>query len=100
MAAKKKVLVICGTGIASSTVVANKIRSYLMAFPHLQDVQILQGKVMDVIRHTDADVVVSTTQVPATVKVPVINAVPLLTGQGAQGVLDQVKEALEGLQKT
>lgn len=100
MSVKKKILVICGTGIATSTVVANKIRSYLMSIPHLQDVQIAQGKVMDIIRGTDADLVVSTSQVPASVKVPVINAVPLLTGQGAKEVFDKIKEALEGLSKT
>ena len=100
MSGKKTNLVICGTGIATSTVVTNKIRSYLTSLPYLQDVQISQGKVMDVIRGVDADVVASTTQVPASVKIPVINAVLLLTAQGAKKVFDKIKEALEGLSKT
>jgi PTS system galactitol-specific IIB component len=49
---------------------------------------------MDVLRGTDADLIVATAQIPATVNVPVINAVPLLTGIGAAKVLEQIKEAL------
>jgi PTS system galactitol-specific IIB component len=93
---KKKILVICGTGIATSTVVVSKIKDYLSKFPEFAGVQITQGKVMDVLRGTDADVVVATTQVPDSVKVPVVNAVPLLTGVGAQQVLEQIKKALVG----
>ena len=91
---KKKILVICGTGIATSTVVATKIRDYLGKHSELGDAQIVQGKVMDVLRGTDADLVVATTQVPNSVKVPVINAVPLLTGIGADGVFEKIRETL------
>ena len=94
MAAKKKILVICGTGIATSTVVATKIREYLNRDPNLQGTQIVQGKVMDILRGTDADLIVATTQVPDTVKVPVINAVALLTGIGAEAVLTKIKNSL------
>jgi PTS system galactitol-specific IIB component len=93
--ARKTILVICGTGIATSTMVASKIRDYLAQQPGLSDVQIRQGKVMDVLSSVDADVIVATTQVPQTVKVPVVNAVPLLTGMGADKVLAELKSVLE-----
>ena len=58
-------------------------------------VNIRQGKVMDVLHGTDADLIVATAQIPSDVKVQVINAVPLLTGIGAAKVLEQIKEALK-----
>lgn len=46
----KRVLIICGTGIATSTVVASKVRD------HLEEVGVQatvdQGKVMDLLRAT------------------------------------------------
>jgi len=94
VAATKKILVICGTGIATSTVVGTKIREYLAKQPGMPAVTIQQGKVMDIIRGTDADVIVATTQIPASIKVPVVNAVPLLTGVGTQAVFEQLVKAL------
>jgi len=94
VAATKKILVICGTGIATSTVVVTKIREYLARQPGVPPVTFQQGKVMDIIRGSDADVIVATTQVPASIKVPVVNAVPLLTGVGTQAVYDQLVKAL------
>lgn len=91
---RKTVLVICGTGIATSTIVAAKIRDYLAAQAGVPPIEIRQGKVLDVLHGTDADLIVATAQVPGDVGVPVINAVPLLTGIGAAKVLERIKEAL------
>lgn len=95
MAGQKKILIICGTGIATSTVVASKVREFLSKQSGIPSVQIVQGKVADVLRGTDADVVVATTQVPKSVTVPVINAVPLLTGAGTP-VLESILRVLTG----
>lgn len=95
MAGKKKILIICGTGIATSTVVASKVREFLSKQSQIGSVQIVQGKVVDLLHGTDADVVVSTTQVPKSVTVPVINAVPLLTGSGTS-VLENILRVLTG----
>lgn len=89
----KRVLVICGTGVATSTVVAEKIREHCAR--HSVDVTVVQGKVMDLLHGTDGvDLVVATTEVPATVSVPVIAGLPFLTGVGAEQALEQITERL------
>jgi galactitol PTS system EIIB component len=97
MAGRFKILLLCGTGIATSTAVKAKIEQALRAknIP-LNTVDIRQGKVADVLHgNVDATLIVATAQVPGSVKVPVINGVPLLTGIGAQAVLDQVLAAVQ-----
>lgn len=85
----KRVLIICGTGIATSTVVAAKVRD------HLQEVGVQasvdQGKVMDLLRgDIEADLIVATTDVPGTVTIPVVRAIALLTGFGEDEVYRQI----------
>lgn len=89
----KKVLIICGTGVATSTVVAAKVREHLAAEGIGADV--VQGKVMDLVGgEVEADLIVATTEVPASVTVPVLRALPLLTGVGQEEVLAQISQAL------
>jgi PTS system galactitol-specific IIB component len=89
----KKVLVICGTGVATSTVVATKIRDSCAA--RGLDVQVTQGKVMDLLNGTtDADLIVATTQVPDSVTVPVVAGLPFLTGIGLDATLDDIAARL------
>ncbi|MFY9305147.1 MAG: PTS sugar transporter subunit IIB [Rhodoluna sp.] len=89
----KKVLVICGTGVATSTVVAVKIREYLEAqgIP----VAITQGKVMDIVRGIEGyDLIVATTPIPDSVKIPVIQGISFLTGIGNEKTLNDIADAL------
>ncbi|ATG55984.1 PTS galactitol transporter subunit IIB [Brachybacterium ginsengisoli] len=89
----KKVLIICGTGVATSTVVAAKVREHLEA--EGIGASVVQGKVMDLVGgEVDADLIVATTEVPAAVTVPVIRALPLLTGIGQEATLDEIARAL------
>lgn len=89
----KKVLIICGTGVATSTVVAAKVRDHLAEKGI--GANVVQGKVMDLIGgDVDADLIVATTDVPASVTVPVIRALPLLTGMGQEEVLDEIVRTL------
>lgn len=85
----KSVLVICGTGVATSTVVATIIREHCAAKGI--DVDVQQGKVMDLLRAIpDVDVIVATTQVPDSVTVPVVAGLPFLTGIGKEAALDEI----------
>lgn len=85
----KKVLVICGTGVATSTMVASSIRDHCAA--QGIDVQVDQGKVMDLLSgNPDADVIVATTSVPDSITVPVVAGLPFLTGMGQREALDEV----------
>lgn len=91
----KKLLIMCGSGIATSTVVTKKIESWLKDNKLDKEVKITQSKVTSEVNHLDDyDAVLSTTTVPDKIKDKVINGVPLLTGVGAQKVLDDLKVAL------
>ncbi|MFC0672442.1 PTS sugar transporter subunit IIB [Brachybacterium hainanense] len=89
----KKVLIICGTGVATSTVVAAKVRDHLAAAGIAADV--VQGKVMDLLGGApEADLIVATTEIPAAVEIPVVRALPLLTGVGQDAVLADIAARL------
>ena len=85
----KKVLVICGTGVATSTMVASSIRDHCSQ--QGIDVEVSQGKVMDLLQGTpDVDLIVATTAVPDSVSVPVVPGLPFLTGIGREAALADV----------
>ncbi|GDX24820.1 PTS sugar transporter subunit IIB [Actinomycetes bacterium] len=89
----KKVLVICGTGVATSTVVAIKIKDFCSSrgIP----VVVTQGKVMDIVRGIEGyDLIVATTPIPSTVKIPVIQGLSFLTGIGNEATLEKIAQAL------
>lgn len=89
----KRVLIICGTGIATSTVVAMKVREHLQETGLAATVD--QGKVMDLLHgDVNADLIVATTEVPASVSVPVISALPLLIGVGEDQVFAEIDKHL------
>lgn len=90
----KKVLVICGTGVATSTVVMGKLKDFLKE--KNLDVQLMQGKVSDVLNQADDyDVIISTTLVPESLKSKVISAVPLLTGMNREKFYQEFETALK-----
>jgi len=89
MARKRRVLVACGTAIATSTHVANRLRREFD--DRGLDVDITQCRVSEIGAYADdVDVVVSTAQVAGTLKVPVLSGIPFLTGIGDQEVMDQI----------
>lgn len=89
----KKVLVICGTGIATSTVVAIKIREFCAT--RKIPVEVSQGKVMDIVRGIEGyDLIVATTPIPSKITIPVIQGLPFLTGVGVEATLEKIAQAL------
>lgn len=89
MSKQKVVLVACGTAIATSTVVAKAIEERCKAegIP----VQTRQCKASEVARLAqDADLIVTTTPVPANLGVPVIQGLAFLTGIGKDKVLEDI----------
>lgn len=92
----KKLLIMCGTGIATSTVVKGKVEEWLKENNLSQDVKIYQSKVSDEIgRVDDYDVILSTTLVPDKIKDKVIDGVPLLTGMGVDEMYAKVLAELQ-----
>lgn len=78
---KKRLLVACGAGIATSTVVMNRIEQLLKE--HKLDVDLQQIKIVEAkALQKDADLIVSTTILPTTYEIPAIVATAYITGIG------------------
>ncbi len=89
----KRVLIVCGTGVATSTVVADKVRKHLAAVGI--EAKIEQTKVTELHRGAKGyDLVVATTQVPASVDAPVVKGLSFLTGMGVEETLAEIEQKL------
>lgn len=94
MAGKKRILVACGTAIATSTVVARKIEEELGKRGF--DVETNQCKAAEVPAKVEGhDLVVTTTYVSGTGDVPVIHSVSFLTGIGVEQDIERIVELLK-----
>ena len=91
----KTLMVVCGSGIATSTVVEGKIRDFLDSKGGLDKVKMLKGNIAEQINHIDEyDAFVSTTVVPDDVKDKVISGLPILTGMGADKAYEEILDKL------
>lgn len=91
----KKFLIMCGTGVATSTVVTNKVKTWLKERGLEDRVRLYQSKVADEMgRIDDYDIVVSTTVVPDSIKDKVISGLPLLTGMGINEMYEQIEKKI------
>ncbi|ERL06147.1 PTS system galactitol-specific IIB component [Olsenella profusa DSM 13989] len=93
----KKLLIMCGAGHATSTIVRNKVEQWLDSEGLRNTVEIRQSAVaseIDNIQDGHYDAVLTTTQVPSYIQDKVINGLAILTGVGANVVFDQIKEQL------
>lgn len=89
-----KIIVSCGTAIATSTHVAIKLKE-LLEVRGLK-VHTIQCRVPEVpMLAPDADLVVSTAQVPFDIDIPIVDAIPFLTGIGLKEVIDKIEELLK-----
>jgi PTS system galactitol-specific IIB component len=94
MVLPKRILVSCGTAIATSTVVAIAIEEAMK--DRGINVTIRQCKASEVPSLVQGmDLVVTTTPVPGNLGVPVIQTLAFLTGIGKEEVLDQIASILE-----
>lgn len=88
-----KIVVACGTAIATSTHVAMKLKE-LLAERGLK-IHTVQCRVPEVPAHApDADLVIATAQVPYDIDVPVVDGIPFLTGIGVKEVVDKIEKLL------
>lgn len=92
----KKLLIMCGSGIATSTVATGKVKQWLKENNLEDEVKIYQSKIAEEINHIDDyDAVIITTTVPDSIKDKVIFGLPLLTNMGIDQMWDQLKKELE-----
>jgi PTS system galactitol-specific IIB component len=93
--AKKRVIVICGTGVATSTLVIHKVKEFFREKGI--DAHVQQAKVSDILTNSgEFDLIISTTTVPPSVNPEkVVNAVPILTGVGKERVFEEIEGKLK-----
>ncbi|MGH2064705.1 PTS sugar transporter subunit IIB [Aerococcus urinaeequi] len=92
--AKKKILVACGAGIATSTVVFNHIENLLKSNgieADLEQIKIAEAKG----KQDGADLLISTTILPTTYDIPAIVATSYISGIGKDKTDAKVLEALK-----
>lgn len=88
----------CGTGIATSTIVTGKVKTWIKENGYESEVRVIQGKLSDEIKRIDDyDIVISTTLVPNSIKDKVITGYNLISGVGVDKIYDEVKEKIEAL---
>ncbi len=93
MQKKKQVLVACGAGIATSTVVNSAIED--MAKEHKINIDLKQIKIAEVASYVDtADLLVTTAMTQKEYPFPVINARAFLTGIGVEDIKKQILDEL------
>ncbi|NOY98121.1 MAG: PTS sugar transporter subunit IIB [Chloroflexi bacterium] len=89
-----KIIVACGTAIATSTHVAIKVKEFL-AERGLK-VHTIQCRVTEVPSLApDADLIIATAQVPFDTDVPIMDGIPFLTGVGIEEVVDKIEAILK-----
>ena len=87
------IIVSCGTAIATSTHVALKLKELLGE--RGLTIRTIQCRVPEVTDYADqADMVVTTAQVPFDLTIPLINGLPFLTGLGIKEVIDDIEKKL------
>lgn len=92
----KRVLVLCGNGVATSTVASKKIQDH-MASSGIR-CEVVQAKIGELASYADkVDVIVLMAlgaSLPAGVNKPLIKGLPFMTGIGLQQTLDEIKKHL------
>lgn len=88
---RAKILCVCGTGIATSTVVHNGVKNIMEKYNIPYDV--VQCKALEVASKLSSfkpTVIVSTTPISIKTNIPIISGIPFLSGVG----IDQVEQQL------
>lgn len=92
----KKILLACSTGVATSTIVINRLNQAMESRGLKGQYMITQCKTGEVAaKQDDYDFVVATAQLPP-LKIDVINGVPLLTGIGAEAIWNDIAKRITG----
>ncbi|MGX7059747.1 PTS sugar transporter subunit IIB [Vagococcus humatus] len=89
----KKIIVACGSGIATSTVALTKIKTGLESRGKLEDIQFVQTSLSELPTLVEgASVIVTTAQGGDGFGVPVVSGLGLITGIGVDKVIDDIIE--------
>lgn len=91
---KKRILIVCGSGIATSTVVAGKVRELLGK--HGVEHEVSQASATELRdKLTGIDLIVSTTATPRDLGIHVVSALPYITGVGVDRLEAEILAKLQ-----
>lgn len=91
---KKRIFVACGGAVATSTVVANKVRDFLKE--EAIDAEVEQCRISELGSHEDqADLFITTARVTKEYKVPVIHGVNFITGINEDKTKEEILKNLK-----
>ncbi len=98
MPSPKRVLIVCGTGIATATVAAEKVTQALKA----RGIEIISSQCHSMespakVQTFKPHIIVATTPVRKDLGVPVFKGIPFLTGIGEAELVDQIVATLKSL---
>lgn len=92
----KTIILACGSGIATSTAVANKVSALLDANGMAGQYKIIQCAIAEATSLSKtADLLISTTVAPSGIECPYISGVSFLTGIGRAATEQQILDALK-----
>ena len=93
----KQLMVMCGTGIATSTIVTTTVKEWMSDNDMSHLVQMYQSKIADEIgRLSDYDIIISTTAVPDEFAERSLMSLPLLTGMGTDEFYSKLEQMIKG----
>ncbi|MEO2097348.1 MAG: PTS lactose transporter subunit IIB [Brachybacterium sp.] len=88
------IAIVCGAGIATSALVAEQVREHIAA--RGRRVTVVQATVMDLLSSDfQADLVVSTVDLPDALGIPRVSGMPLLLGTNPKVTFDDIDRLLE-----
>lgn len=90
------ILIMCATGIATSTVIRQKVEAWLEENDYTKNTKIFQSKIADEIgKLNNYDIVISSTITTDSERNDIISALPILTGVGTEAVFEELKRQIE-----
>jgi PTS system galactitol-specific IIB component len=97
MPIKKKILVACGSGIATASLVSMKLEELFARNGIKADIVRCRIHEVDYYLKSQGktDLIVATSQVPGVKDIPVLNAVPIISGVGKEELDKKILQALK-----
>lgn len=94
-----RILIMCATGIATSTVIRQKVQTWLNEKGYDKITKIYQSKIADEMgKLKNYDIVISSTITSKSERDDIISAVPLLTGVGIEAVFNELERQIKEFQ--
>lgn len=94
---KKRVLVVCGTSIATATLGAVKVREIAdSAGIPVEVVQCKAGEIRGRIQTVNPHLIVAMTVLPNDIGVPIVMGVPFISGVGVEKLKEEILNYLKG----